>query len=344
MSASWHRPDVPVDEFEKASCSRTFEQGEGLPGRVWASGKPAWILDIAQDANFPRLAAAVEYGLHSAFACPVVVGDQTLGVIEFFTKRIREADADLLEMMGTVAGNVGQFIERKAAEDELRRSEQELAAELEATTRLHALSTRLLAAVDLHEALDDVLQEAILTCRAKFGNVQLYNAQSHALEIIAQRGFREDFLEHFRTVRIDEGSACAQAMESGERIIIEDVELDPSFEPHRRIAAAAGFRAVQSTPLKNRMGSVIGMLSTHFPQPHRPSERDQRLLDLYARHAADLIERHAFEEALRRSEAQFRQLADAMPQIVWTARPDGNIDYLNRRWTEFTGLAGDGGQ
>ena len=135
---SWHRPDVPVDEFETASCSRTFAKGEGLPGRVWASGQPAWILDIAQDANFPRLASAVDYGLHSAFACPVVVGDRTLGVIEFFTKRIREPDADLLEMMGTVAGNVGQFIERKAAEDELRRSEQELADFFEnATVGLH---------------------------------------------------------------------------------------------------------------------------------------------------------------------------------------------------------------
>ena len=59
-------------------------------------------------------------------------------MIEFFTKRIREPDADLLEMMGTVAGNVGQFIERKAAEDELRRSEQELADFFEnATVGLH---------------------------------------------------------------------------------------------------------------------------------------------------------------------------------------------------------------
>ena len=76
--------------------------------------------------------------MHSAIACPVVVGDRTLGVIEFFTKRIREADTDLLETMGTVAGNVGQFIERKGAEDELRRSEQELADFFEnATVGLH---------------------------------------------------------------------------------------------------------------------------------------------------------------------------------------------------------------
>ncbi len=135
---SWHRPDMRVQEFETASCSRTFKPGEGLPGRVWVSGKPAWILDIAQDGNFPRLAPAVNYGLHSAFACPVVVGDHTVGVIEFFTNRIREADADLLETMATVAGSVGQFIERKAAEDDLRRSEQELADFFEnATVGLH---------------------------------------------------------------------------------------------------------------------------------------------------------------------------------------------------------------
>ena len=115
---SWHRPDVTVEEFETVSCSRTFATGEGLPGQVWASGKPVWILDIAQAVNFPRLAFAVQYGLHSAFAYPVIVGQRTLGVIEFFTKSSREADADLLEMMGTVAGSVGQFIERKATEND----------------------------------------------------------------------------------------------------------------------------------------------------------------------------------------------------------------------------------
>jgi PAS domain S-box-containing protein len=83
------------------------------------------------------------------------------------------------------------------------------------------------------------------------------------------------------------------------------------------------------------------MFSTHYRVPGRPSERQLRLLDILARQAADLIERKSNETALLASEWRFRQLADAMPQIVWTARPDGCIDYYNERWYEFTGFCRD---
>ncbi len=122
----WRGPEVPVTELITASHNFSFAKGEGLLGDVWAQGKPAWILDAALDARFSRAASAAKDGLHSAFACPVIVGDRTLGVIEFFTKRIREPDADLLEMMATMAGNVAQFIERKTAEAQVRQSEQEV--------------------------------------------------------------------------------------------------------------------------------------------------------------------------------------------------------------------------
>jgi signal transduction histidine kinase/CheY-like chemotaxis protein len=91
-------------------------------------------------------------------------------------------------------------------------------------------------------------------------------------------------------------------MQSGERIIIEDVELDPAYEAHRRVATAAGYRAVESTPLKAHDGIIVGMLSTYFRMPHRISERDEQLLDLYARTAADLIERLRFEQALKEAD------------------------------------------
>jgi PAS domain S-box-containing protein len=197
--------------------------------------------------------------------------------------------------------------DRKRMEEAIRASEDQRSAELEAMTRLHALSGRLLACADLRTALDDVLNGAILTTRSDFGNIQLFNPEIKALEIVAQRNFQKDFLEYFRTVKVDEGSACAQAMQSGERIIIEDVQLDHTYERHRGVAAAAGYRAVQSTPLKSRSGSIIGMLSTHFRHRHRVSDRDQRLLDLYARHAADFVERLRSEEALRKQEEALKE-------------------------------------
>lgn len=117
----------PGTGFATASCATSFRRGEGLPGQVWHTGRPAWLLDVRHHANFPRASFAKKEHLRSAFACPVIVGGTTVGVMEFFTEHIREPDTDLLETMSTLAGHVGQFIERKEAEDKLRRSEQELA-------------------------------------------------------------------------------------------------------------------------------------------------------------------------------------------------------------------------
>jgi signal transduction histidine kinase len=211
----------------------------------------------------------------------------------------------LLDEHGQVRGSVGACLDitaRKRAEQALRLSEQRLVEELEAMTQLHALNTRLMAAEDLPTALDDLLESAIVTTGADFGNVQLYDPQTEALEIVAHRGFRQDFLDYFRMVRIDEGSCCAQAMQTGARMIIEDVEVDPTYERHRAIAAATGYRAVQSTPLQARDGSILGMLSTHFHLPQRVSKRNERFLDLLARHAADVILRFRYEQALQEAD------------------------------------------
>lgn len=197
--------------------------------------------------------------------------------------------------------------ERIRTEAALRHSEGRLAAELDSVTRLHALSTRLLSADKLAAALEDILENAIQSCGADFGNIQLFNPQTNALEIASQRGFQPDFLDHFRRVRVDEGSACAQALQSGERIVIEDVNLDAAFEPHRAVAVAAGYRAVASTPLKAHDGTIVGMLSTHFRSRRRIGERDERLLDLYARHAADLVERLRLLDELRRVAAELSE-------------------------------------
>src|SRR6185369_3910342 len=124
--------------------------------------------------------------------------------------------------------------------------------------------------------------------------------------IVAQRGFKQDFLDHFSNVN-EESAACGRAMAQGGRVIIEDVESDPGFAPHRHIAASAGFRAVQSTPLFSRSDELLGMISSHFRLPHRPSEHELRFIDLYAHLAAEFIERQRASDALSASENRFRR-------------------------------------
>lgn len=175
----------------------------------------------------------------------------------------------------------------------------QLAAEAAALTRLHEASARLWNFRDVSEGLEEILAASIDLLGADKGNVQLLDGERRVLQIAVQRGFAQDFLDFFREVSAEDDSACGRALRFGERVVIEDIEADPEFAPLRPIARASGFRAVQSTPLMGRDGKPLGMLSTHFRSVHRPTEQDLRRLDLYARQAADFIERTRMEETLR---------------------------------------------
>ena len=138
--------------------------------------------------------------------------------------------------------------------------------------------------------LDDVLDATIKLHGADFGNIQLYDEATATLRIIAQRNFDQAFLDYFATVDAADSSCCGLALRSGARTIIEDVMTDPDFAPHRAIAASTGFRAVQSTPLIDRKtGKPLGMISTHWRKPHRPTDRELRLTDVGVRQAEAVI-------------------------------------------------------
>jgi GAF domain-containing protein len=152
--------------------------------------------------------------------------------------------------------------------------------ELSVIRRLPRLITRLVASTEkLNPLLSEILDAIIELQNADFGNLQLFNLETRTLEIVAQRGFHRNFLEHLRGVD-DNKLICGRAMLTRKRVIVEDVLSDPDFEPHRRIAAAAGFRAVQSTPLFSRNGELLGMVSTHFRHIHCPSKKELELTDL----------------------------------------------------------------
>ena len=129
----WRQPPLAASEFERISRTRSFGRGVGLPGRVWASDAPSWLIEVPRDPAFPRLDAAAAEGLLGAFASPVAVGSDLLGVLEFFYRRpIREPDHDLLQMFMTLGAEAGQFLARKQVEQDVAESEARKAGILEA--------------------------------------------------------------------------------------------------------------------------------------------------------------------------------------------------------------------
>ncbi|BFU95956.1 MAG: hypothetical protein NTNFB02_26780 [Nitrospira sp.] len=115
-----------IEEFLQASRTAIFESGIGLPGRVFASGEPNWIMNLEKDENFPRLALAQTAGLHAAFGFPIKGAEGVLGVIEFFSREIRPPDNGLLHTFADIGIKVGHFVERKQLAEETARLVAEL--------------------------------------------------------------------------------------------------------------------------------------------------------------------------------------------------------------------------
>jgi PAS domain S-box-containing protein len=202
-----------------------------------------------------------------------------------------------------------------------------------AINRMQQLSLHLLQTSDLAALLEEVLDATIELLEADFGNVQLYNPLTDSLEIVTQRGFKKEFLAHFSGVA-DARAACGRALATRKRVIIEDVLKDRQFKPHRKIAARAGFRAVQSTPLFSRNGDPLGMISTHFRQPHRPSKPALRLVDHYARRAAEIIERKRTEDRLR----EYEKAIENLEEMIVVVDRDYRYRLANRAFLTYRGL------
>lgn len=132
----WARPGREVPEFERLSLELFLPRGLGLPGRVWETGEPAWIENPIGDPDYVRWRPALADGIQSAFAFPIGDAERFLGVIEFISHELRAPDSDLLETMTQIGVLIGQFAERRRAEETLHRRDAELGVARKIQSRL----------------------------------------------------------------------------------------------------------------------------------------------------------------------------------------------------------------
>jgi PAS domain-containing protein len=156
-AAVWHAADAHEEAvaFARETQGQTFAPGQGRPGRVWAFRRPAWVPDVSRDTRVPRAAAALRAGLSTAVAFPLAVGDDCLGVIEFFTGGVHEHNGEVSAMFATVGGQLAQYLARHGAERDGARGFLDAAGALivvlDAEGRVQLANTRACSAVGIAE-------------------------------------------------------------------------------------------------------------------------------------------------------------------------------------------------
>jgi GAF domain-containing protein len=151
------------------------------------------------------------------------------------------------------------------------------------------MNSRLHVEKTFERAIRRVLNDSMSLNGAEFGNVQLLLGVY--LLIVDQRNFEKPFLETFRKVATEHGSACGRALRSGKTVVVEDTELDEEFAPFRPAARLAGFRSVVTTPLLTDANGLLGVVSTHFVKVHRPTDVEIETFEGYSVSAGEHLSR-----------------------------------------------------
>jgi PAS domain S-box-containing protein len=136
---------------------------------------------------------------------------------------------------------------------------------------------------------------------------------------------------------VDFGERFAELARANRPYVVDDIESYPHAPADLTAYRSTQIRAVVCVPLM-KAGRPVALMAVHQKSPRHWRAAEIELLEHVASRCYESIERARVERTLRESEMRFRQLADAMPQIVFAADAEGNVDYFNQRWYEYTGL------
>jgi len=230
-------------------------------------------------------------------------------------------------------------VERKLrAEAELERNR--LQHEIADIKLLRGVSAQLIYE-DVGSIYEKILDAAAAIMGSDYATMQAFypeRGNGGELRMLGYRGLSPQAAKFWEWVRPDSGCTCGEALRTGKRAIAADVKTCEFMAGSADQAAylAADIHAGQSTPLLSRSGKLLGMISTHWRNPHQPSERDLRLLDILSRQAADLIERVQAQEALRRSAKWLAGQKEAFQAAVNAAPLDVSLGVLVKAAVEQT--------
>ena len=281
--------------------SPRVEHRLGYPASTWLE-EPGFWAEIVHAEDRPMAEAhrtrCLRDGKAGEVEYRVVASD---GRAIWFRESLSiEADAEGRPRV--IRGCLWEIGRRKKVERQLYTDRAKLAEHLADVLHLHLLSGHLLATLDLAPVLEEILAAVTSLQGAELGAILLLDRDRGELETVVSLGLPAAYLERFGRMPVGVG-ACGLAVERGEPVIIEDLKAEPSDAGSPAEAARlGGFRACFSVPLVSRNGDLLGAITTFFREPHRPTERQLRMVEQYVGQAADSIDNARRHLAVRESE------------------------------------------
>ena len=287
--------DAGLESFRSKSKAFTFEPGIGLPGRVWTSGKAAWIPDVTLNGNFPRAAIAGESGLKAAVGIPILDGEAVVAVIEFFMRETRQEDERMVALISAVAAQLGTAFQRKQAQDEIAKLHKEQAALLK-------LSQALLTGSEPQAMMDLAVNVAAETFRVEFADIALVDEDKQTYSGRAAVGWPPEVLRQAQRIPLIASTGMSYAIRNRAAVVIPDESKEDRFGAPPWVAQM-GIASSLIVPMI--VGEeAIGGLVVNSRSPRDWSGDEVRLLTLIANETAQALARawqhaHAVERLER---------------------------------------------
>jgi len=302
----WHI-EVPelFETFRKVTEATHFPPEIGLPGRVLASGKPAWIMDVTKDPNFPRAKLANDIGVRAGFGFPVLNGKEVVAVLEFFSEKAKEPDEALLEVMAQIGTQLGRVVERKRAEKDL----QESLSQLEKKNRYETIIGSVTRAVHQSINLEEVIENAVDSMSnnidgADYVSIYLVEGEeadskgsSQMVLKAHRRSFPDWYIEQAGRIPYPKGFTWKTIIE-GKPIYCADVDKDTVIGPAGR---ELGTKSYLSMPIRID-GKPIGTICINSLKKNSFDEEELKLLETVAQQIEIAINNARQVEALKQSD------------------------------------------